>query len=992
VSRLAALSIPFVQGHTDEINPKLLPNGVFAEVNNGRLPQIGGLRLRRGWRPITMLEIDGGTTLTACDLHSYGASLVAMTTSLQLAAFVNSTASRPWRLNTEGQLSPVTQFRTVGNIPELDGRVLRASAAVSADGAYGCTLFQTATRTVVRVFNLTTDETVYQAELSNGANVRKVVSAVSGTRFGLVENTGSAIRWYILNPTGTTPEFVLSNTFTTGTYDWFDVATAYESAPSAVHLVTVDSTGLAEYRQFNNAGTSQTGSTKTIAATDTKAICVCSPNDARVHCVFQKLSDSRCSLVSFSGASPFTTSAGPTELNAQTIVRGRFSVTDTGASGLIYVASERSSGASDLKKAYVNRLTQNHATNDSFEQLGVQLYGGHLSRGGYAAAGFTWGVETLTNLHYGHPCIYQSLEQPWMHTEFGLGARDTDSSHIPFWPGLAPTGDALVITPIDRTPEAPSDTTPALAKVHALKVASTERRPSAQLGNALYITGGVLTQWANGYSEVSMVAPSIQSLVTSNGSGTLTNSGAYRYLAQLTWQDEAGRTQRSDISREEQVTLGASDDTVVATVDVSKTLRRSANLITNPTVLLYRTEAGPGELFYLVGSAAVSATVDSVSITDTTPDSSIISAPGPVTQGEFGATSGVLPMCPARPSSYVAATKRRLILGSADTSYQWSQVSFPETQIWFAEPGLVGDAGQAYFDDVEAGRVTGVAALDETVFVGTAERIYVTGGTGPNLAGTGEFSPPIQLPSDVGFFNAQSILETSEGLWFLGSLNTFYLLARGTPTPQLSRAVQDRLTAAVVGCGYDHTDNVAVWATSGATAVVRQLDTKQWFGDSLPFTPIALHGHQGHLYAVASDGVVWKQDETAYGDGASGATAVALRVTTGAVQPFEMSGWGRLAAVEVLGEFETAAAILGEISYDDGKTWTSLGTHTVTGLASGEAFQRQWHPARQRGDRFRFRLTMTPSATTGEGCRLAGLTLYYTKKSGPTRLDSAKRR
>jgi len=973
---------------SDAIDEKLLPNGVFADIRNGRIPQGGSLRLRRGWRPVTMTALDG-TGLFAIDLHSSGSSLVMVDSGLRSAVLVESNATRPWVLNTAAALSPVTQLRNVGNIPDLNANVERASAALTADGVYGCVLVQTATRSVVRVFERDSDQTLTVVELSNGSRVRKVVSL--GSTFGLVENSGTQIDLYTLTPTATAPAFSLTATLLSATQDWFDVAVATDTTPGKIHLVTTDTagTGATEYRQFTTAGVI-VGAAKTVAATDTKASTVYTLDDTRVHVAFQKASDSRVSLLSFSGTSPYTTSAGPTELNAQTIIRGRFAIGETGSS--IFVASERSSGASDLNRAYVNRLTLAHA-NTSFEQLSVQLYGGYLSNGGFAAAGFTLGGP-LPSGNRGRVAAYQSIEQPWVYAEFGIGARDSSTSHAPFWPALAPTGDALILTPIDRTPEAPSDTTPRTAKVQSLKVASLERRPSAELAGALYITGGVLMQWTDGYSETSLAAPALASLSPSNGSGSLTLTGVYSYIAQLVWQDEQHRTHRSDLSVAANQTLVGAEDTMTVQVNVPKTLRRSGNLITNPRIELYRTEAGPGELFYLTNTGAVDTFTDSVTIVDIASDATLIGNPQLVTQGEFGATSGVLPMCPPRASSFIAATKRRLVLGSADTAWQWSQVSFPETQIWFAEPGLVGDPAQAYFDDVEAGRITGVAALDELAFIGTSSRLYVTGGAGPNLAGIGEFDPPHRLPADVGFYNAQSILETSEGLWFLGGPDTMYQVPRGSGTPVLDHSAQDRFSTSitVVGAGYESADNLAAWAASNATLIARKLDTQQWFGDGLPFTPIALLGHRGRLYAVASDGVVWAQESAAYGDGASGATAVALRVTTGQVAPFEMAGQGRLACVEVLGEFQAAAAILGEISYDDGQSWTSLGTHTVSGLTTGDTFQREWFPARQRGDRFRFRITMTPTVTTTEGCRLTGLVVQYTKRNGPSRLASASRK
>lgn len=1003
MSRLVALPIPFTRGATDEVNEKLLPNGVFSEVLNGRLPQAGSLRLRRGWRPVTMRNLADNATLTAIDLYSWQDSLVALclrssSQALCLATYAQSNAARPWVLNSDSALSPATQLRNVGNIPELAGSVIRASAALTSDGVYGCVLQQSSTESVFRVFKRDTDETVTYGSLTNGSRVRKVVSM--GSTFGLVENTGTLLTLSSLNPSGTAPTWASVGTLVALSPDYFDVAVATDATPGALHVAYVSAAD-ALYAQFTFAG-AQTGVTKTVKVSDVEAVTLCS-DDATVQYVYQAASTHELSLVSFSATSPFTTSAGPTAVNAgQPIVERLFCVGLSGGSNqTIYVASEHrvgGGGAVDLKEVSVNLISTpaTHASNVRTQCLGQQLFGGFLVRNFVAACGQVRrptgdSVSTPTG---GVTMYLDANSAPWFEVDYGIGASIASGfgylAAAPFWPAQCATGDALVLCPRDSTPN--TSVTPKTVSCRALKIRSSERRPAAEVGGALYITGGTLGQWVGGLTENGMLFPTIDLLSPSNGSGTLAN-GTYHYRAVAVWEDERQRTHRSLVSGPAEQVLSGANDTITATVYAPKTLRRNSNLISNPRIELYRTEAGPGELFYLVNSGAVSTFADTVTIVDTLPDASILDQAQLYTQGEFGATSGVLEMAPGRSSAYVAATKRRLVLGSADTSYQWSQVSFPETPIWFAEPGVSGDAAQAYLDDVEGGRITGVAALDEAVFVGTATRLYVTGGSGPNLAGVGEFSPPTQLPSDVGFYSAASLLEVGAGLWFQGTATEMFLLGRGQPAPTLSRAVQARLASTtIVGCGFDTTDNVGVWGTAAATALVWQADTGQWFSDSLPFTPIAVHGHRGRLYAIASDGVVWAQESSSFGDGTSGATAVALRVATGPIDPLGIAGWGRLAAVEVLGEFQSAAAILAEISYDDGLTWTSLGTHTVTGLSAGQAFQREWFPARQRGGRFRVRFTMTPSSTTGEGCRLAGGTVYYTKRNGPTRLDSAKRR
>jgi hypothetical protein len=989
VSRLTALSIPFAAGHSDEVDEKLLPNGVFADVRNGRLPQVGSLRLRRGWRPLAMLDQATGVSITGIDLHSHNESLLVVDSGFRVAALTEANSSQPWSLYTDARLPPVTQVRRMATAADLTSDVTRASAAVTADGVYGCVVQQTATQTVVRVFEMSTDDTVLASALSNGSRLRKVVSL--GSTFGLVEYTGTELRLLTLDPTATAPAFGSAVTLVTATVDWFDAATAYDSTPTALHLAYVVA-GEALYAKFSSAGV-QSGSAKQVVAADAVAVAVCCRADVTAHVAYQLDADEEVRVLSFSATSPYTTAAGPTAVLAgQDVRRGGFAIADNNGLQIEVAVEHENAGGFDDAVMTTVEITgvTTHSLVEAYEHQSTALWGGFLARSGHLACGAVRTNFSSANNGPVRTNLLQDHRSPMAYLEFALGYFTlTRAQTPPFWPGQAPTGDCLVPTPLRAETATPGATQRVALDTFQLKFATTERRQSAQLAGGLYITGGILSQWLTGQLvENGLLYPVIDDVTGANGAGSIAN-GTYEYRAVVVWTDSRRRLHRSPVSPAITHTYAGTDDTGTITVHVPKTRRRSGTLSNTPVVELYRTEAGPGELFYRVATAAASAGVDAVTLTDISADASIIDEPQLYTQGEIGATSGILEQAPARPAAYVTATKRRLAVGSADTAYQFSQVSFPETPIWFAEPGVSGDAAQAYFDDVEGGRITGVAALDELTFIGTRDRIYLASGAGPNLAGQGEFEPPHRLPSDFGFYDWRSILETAEGLWFQGSAEVMCRLPRGAAAPEAEDA---RVSAGIVGCGYEAIDETAVWAASDATTLVRQTGEAYWLGDALPFTPIAMVGHRGVLYALASNGVVWRYDTSAYGDGTSGATAVALRVTTGAIQPFEMAGQGRLAVVELLGEFQTAAALLAEISYDDGVSWTSLGTHTVTGLSAGAAWQRQWYPARQRGGRFRLRFTMTPSSTTAEGCRLTGATVYVVRKSGQSRLDSAKRR
>ncbi len=1022
MSRLRPLHVPFVQGSNDSVAAEVLPDGVFADVRNARFNKAGELVLRRGWRPLAMgVASDQGTAVTAgtvFDLYSHGASLVAAAGFLTAAPAVGSTydplrlqtytthsAATPWVLRRGAGLPPATQVRTVGGIPDLPASVDFASAAVTSDGVWGAVLAQSGspTNTVLRVFRLATDETLFYGALSPGTGIRKIVSM--GTRFGIIRNTGSALTLQAFDPSQQTGWLTTVGTLFSATVTHFDVGVATATAPTALHCVDVVA-GVVSYRQFTFAGV-QTGATKTVLAANGHSAHLAT-DDVTAHVVYQLSTTFELSLLSFAATGAYTTSAGPTALNAGVPASafrhaiGYAPDPSGGTNTAIRVAGGVSSaGAGVARTTYTYYRTAAHVNTGTVLHSSTGLCAGWVVRGGAAGLGVVRGKVGNSQVTEAPDAFYTDSDVPWFVAHYGLGASP-DRAASPYGVGLAPTGDALVL--LNRTSDASvnssiGDGTTATVQITArtFKVLDvSRRRPAAEFGGALYVSGGMLTQYvSSGLVENGMLRPVVNSLTASVGAGALT-AGIYSYRAVVIWTDEGGRLHRSTVSQAVTQTVIA-QNTVTAVVHVAKTLRRDSNAIANPIVELYRTEAGPGELFYLVATAVVATSNDATTVVDLLADSAILDNKRLYTEGEFGAVSGALDITPANPSAFVAVLRDRLVVASAESSYQISQTVLPEEPVAFTQPGVSGPVALVYQDAVE-GTVTALATLDDTIVAATATGLSVSAadGPGPNLAGVGEFSSPARLPSEVGVFRAESLVEDSAGLWFLGAVDKLYVLPRGQPTPVFAgEAVQDRLASGtVVGAGRSVADDVTAWAVAaGAASLVLAHDTvlNVWLADGLPFVPVALVSHQGKLYAADSAGAVWEHHATAYGDAAAGATAVALRVTTGDVAVFGLSGHGRLATVEVEGVFEAAAALLAEVSYDQGLSWTALGTHTVTGLAVGEVFQRQFYPARQRGGKFRLRLTMTPSVTTTEGCRLTGFTLWHTTRSGPTRLASAKR-
>lgn len=405
-------------------------------------------------------------------------------------------------------------------------------------------------------------------------------------------------------------------------------------------------------------------------------------------------------------------------------------------------------------------------------------------------------------------------------------------------------------------------------------------------------------------------------------------------------------------------------------------------------------DAEAGELFFLTATATAKPVVSTsyaefTVITDRTADSDLIDNETLYTTGDRGAVSGVLDFAPPLPASFITATRDRVVCAGRSEIVQISQKAFPNEAVAFVDTNLVGPVGFAYQARVE-GNITGLAAVDDAIVVGTRDELFIIGGEGPNYVGIGEFTSPARLPSETGIYDNRATILCSEGLWFQGDVDKLYLMPRGGGAPAFDgKPVQDRLGTGLSGAASTEGDmpTVVFAVENVARLVVRDLVTKQWFEDSIP-EPAARSfiEHRGLFYFVDDDGDVWGQ-----GGFADNGAAVVLTVTTGTLAPFGLAGWGRLAGIVVLAERISDGTLQLEISYDEGVTYTSLGTETITGVATGTPARAEFVPAIQRGDRYKLRFTMTPT-DGGAGLALHGFTLYVrASDAGPPRFESARR-
>jgi hypothetical protein len=362
------------------------------------------------------------------------------------------------------------------------------------------------------------------------------------------------------------------------------------------------------------------------------------------------------------------------------------------------------------------------------------------------------------------------------------------------------------------------------------------------------------------------------------------------------------------------------------------------------------------------------------------------------TQGAQGGLSGILQNDEPPSAKFIAAGSDRFILGGLDepNAVQLSKLVFPGEAIRWS-------ASVAFRQYIDAD-VTGVAAQDGQWYVFSRNAVFAFGGEGPDDSGQGTFTEPVKLPSAVGCLSGRSICQTPLGIFFQGEAG-IYLLPRGGGTPTwIGQRIQDEIASfpIVTATYFDQAAGVAYMAacnTAASAGILLGYDVNQneWFKDNVQSTVISniakFNGQlllNGNITQVTG---AWKDNFTGSQD-----IVVAPVVTTGDIRPFGVLGAGRTRKAVILGELRSASnsTMLVEVSTDSGTTYTTIGTFTMAGTA-GTAFRRECLLPRPRETAFRFRVTLTPSASTVEAPVVNAITLEVFKSEGTPRLAASER-
>lgn len=509
------------------------------------------------------------------------------------------------------------------------------------------------------------------------------------------------------------------------------------------------------------------------------------------------------------------------------------------------------------------------------------------------------------------------------------------------------------------------------------------RRQSAEYGGLLYLAGGAPSVYDGhvnteiGFNEV----PGIQSATPAAG-GSLAVSASYIYVAHWEYTLPDGTVYQSPVSLPFNGNTGGAQTQNTLLITTPHSLRivlGSTVYGSDVSLAVFRTEWDAvnltvGGIFRRCQTVSLPNTVATygqvVSVVDQMSDATLASQPPVYTQADRGPINAPLQHNAPEACSYISASSARIIIGALARSYEFqeSNEAFVGEPINFCRfPNFFGKASS---------QINGVVSLDGIRLICSRERIYACIGTGPDDTGAGSLPSPVELPSPAGLLDWKSILVAPDGVYMQIDDTQLYRFPRDGGAPEwIGIDIQDTLATfpTINGAGRVRMDDALAFACSNAAAtsariVVRSLRTGLWMQDTPPLQStkgIEALCEFGDSIAYVSGGRVYQLSQTnGYSDTTS--TPIVTQVKTHPLYPFELAGYGTIHSVLVNCEYRSSGTLAFRVSYDDGVSFVTYDSFTLTGLTVGQTVQRRWALQQTDMTSVVFEWTYTPDVS-GEG-------------------------
>lgn len=530
---------------------------------------------------------------------------------------------------------------------------------------------------------------------------------------------------------------------------------------------------------------------------------------------------------------------------------------------------------------------------------------------------------------------------------------------------------------------------------------------TSEIGQNLHIAGGFLWMY-DGYTPVEhgfFLYPDYVEVATSTSGGSISDQ-TYYYVMIYEWTDNQGNIHRSAPS--------------IPTVRVTSGGNTSTNTINCPTYRLTYKTANPVKLvgyrwstaqqtYYQFTSVTIptlnSTTVDSVAITDTLADASIVG------NSILYTTGGVIENISApAPTAMTLFKSRFFMVDSEDKNLIWyskqviegTPVELSDLFTIFVAP-TIGAQGST-------GDILALSSMDDKLIIFKRDAIYYITGNGPDNVGTNnDFSDPVFITSTIGCSNQNSIVLTPDGLMFQSG-SEIWLLGRDLSTNYIGAPVEDATESPVVSAiTVPDTNQVRFTLASGSTAVYDYYYAQWDTFNGIPGISSTVY-QEKHTF-IDQYGRVQKQ-----GDGyLDGTSPVLMKLKTGWFNLAGLQGYERAYFFYLLGQFITPHKLLVEIAYDFAQAPSqsviiqptnysgTYGDNSPYGEIVGQGFGgpgslEQWKIFFQQQRCQSFQITITEifdstyGTVAGAGFTLSGINLVVGMKKGYYQIPTSNQR
>lgn len=951
----------FIDGQHEDADPKVLPDGLVTRARNMRVRADGRWACRHDYDAVATTT-NQASALRATDLVSYDDRLFAIadsnvTTAIpstDLYELVNH-SQFAWRSTDPDafsvRLGLVTGLRDIGR-PPAQGTQVTVIDCAAAQGLV-CLVWETSGASFVHIFRADTDATILLVEV---AITRPRVVSIGDTFF-IGGISGTAINLF---------------SFDKSTDEVLQVETPIFAAGAAIVHWDFNDNGLDTGAWAVALRTGPTTSVKQLDANGAVTLTFAGPAvGSRAVSIVQTATRVWLVVVrtAFTGELYSYTlagvlSLGPTSLFGAALLVAQPSIMDQTTTGAETVAvfgevtgsltTDVRYEARDITHTFINSATWPETTQATKTVAApgaknfIHLFGGKAIDG-------TGSSAYLGLMQQQFMAAYKDKFAAGIINDQHLPRIALDASTgLYYWPALVKDGDGRQVPVVTE-----------------LKLCSTGRIQTAQLGGLLYLAGGVPQVFDGrllaeaGFAET----PFIYSAGPTVGAGTVPSNVSLLVAVTWEWRDAKGNFLTSRPSSVTTVPMGATGNQIVIVASVPHSLRKNISsdaTASSITLVTWRSVAGINQLRR---ATTAQVTAFGVPQTVTLTDGDAVVRTGAViyTQGGRGILSAVEPHESPVACEFIWTMGNRLLTAGGPNRYQ-AQVS----KILFPGEPVEWSNATGFFVRGPETAINGVASLGAIGILCTAQKLYRFSGEGPNDNGENGYEDAVAIEGSVGLKTCFSLVSTPFGLMFQGTdLNLWLLPLDGSP-PVPFLQVQDTMvafpnvTAAVISVDEQVVSFYCMNAAGTDSRIVSlDIDHKAWIVDDFASaTPIASAApFQGrNLFLSAALGPVFQER-----DSQTPAAFIEHGFTTGDHKTAGGTGWFEHHGTEFIGEILGDVNLRLRFSYDSGQSWVNGKTHLlrVATDPAGSIVRPSWAPLRSKVERFRLDFqAMTPGAAS----------------------------